>query len=183
MIQGKLVFDKSLSTGGSRIPVGIHEGVMFMGITKGEGFYDILFQNPAGQQIHKRLFDPNGTKTKEGESPAEAIERQTATNLAHPVEILRIAYGDDAAGSVEAPTYEAFMQKVIALTTPKKGMLVNLKVTPDRTGQYSDLGFYPSRYVEGFVEGESTKLKFSKKELETMQGAKSDTAKDEDIPF
>lgn len=182
MIQAKLVFDKSLNTGGSRIPVGVHEGVMFMGITKGEGFYDILFQNQSGQQIHKRLFDPNGTRTKENESPADAIERQTNANLAHPVEILRIAYGDDAAGSVEAQTYDKFWEKVIALVTPKKGMLVNLKVTPDRTGQYSDLGFFPSRYVEVHVEGQASNLKFTKKELEAMnQSVKEET--NGDVPY
>ena len=168
MYQASMFFENSLPTGGSKIPVGIHKGVMFMGLVKGEGFYDLKFQNSAGQDIHKRLFNPDGSKPKEGESPAEAIQRQTGNNLKHVVHLLRVIYGDDAISKIEAPTYEDFMKKAINLTNSQKGFLVNLKVTLDRTNKYSDLGFFPASYMEAFVEGQESQLRFSKKEQEAL---------------
>lgn len=181
MIQSKLYFEDTLPTGGSKIPIGIHEGVMFMGVVKDAGFCDINFQNSQGQVIHKRLFTPDGSKPKEGESAAEAVERQTGNNLKHVVHLLRIIYGDDSAAQVEAPTYDKFMDKVISLVNPKKGFLVNLKVTPDRTGKYSDLGFFPTSYLEAFVEGTPTQLRFTKREQETLNSSAVESKKDENL--
>lgn len=190
MIQASMYFEKSLPTGGSVIPVGINKGVMFMGLVKGEGFYDLTFQNKEGQTIHKRLFNPDGSRPKEGESPAEAIERQTGNNIKHVVHLLRVIYGDDAISKIEAPTYEDFMKKTITLTNPKKGFLVNLKVTLDRTNKYSDLGFFPSSYMEAFVEGQESQLRFSKKEQEALDSVAGVSKTDDaiapnggDLPF
>lgn len=168
MIQAKLFFENTLPTGGSKIPIGIHEGIMFMGITKDSGFCDINFQNSNGQVLHKRLFTPDGSKPKEGESAADAIERQTGNNIKHIVHLLREMYGDESVAMLEAPSYDKFIDKAITLVNPKKGFLVNLKVTPDRTAQYSDLGFFPTSYLEAFVEGTKTGLYFTKKEQESL---------------
>jgi len=183
MIQAKLYFENTLSTGGSKIPVGIHKGVMFMGLVKDTGFCDINFQNSAGQVIHKRLFTPDGSKPKEGESAADAIERQTGNNIKHVVHLLREIYGDESVSQLEAPTYDKFIDKALVLLNPKKGFLVNLKVTLDRTGKYSDLGFFPTSYLEAFVEGKESQLRFSKREQEALDSSAGENKSGDDLPF
>jgi hypothetical protein len=182
MIQAKMFFEDTLPTGGSKIPVGIHTGVMFMGLVKADGHCDINFQNASGQVIHKRLFVPDGGKPKEGESAADAIERQTGNNIKHVVHLLREIYGDEAVAQLEAPTYDKFIDKALVLLNPKKGFLVNLKVTPDRTGKYSDLGFFPTSYVEAFVEGKECQLRFTKKEQEALD-LNAGKKEGEDLPY
>lgn len=183
MIQAKLYFENTLSTGGSKIPVGIHQGVMFMGLVKDDGFIDINFQNSAGQVIHKRLFTPDGQRPKEGESAADAIERQTGNNIKHVVHLLREMYGDDAVSQLEAPTYDKFIDKALTLVNPKKGFLVNLKVTLDRSGKYSDLGFFPTSYMEAFVEGKECQLRFTKREQEALDSSVDKNKDGEDLPY
>jgi len=183
MIQASLLFDNSLPTGGSKIPVGIHSKVMFMGVVQDGSYVDINFQNDSGQQIHKRLFTPDGSRPKEGESAAEAIERQQTNNLKHLVHMLRVVYGDDAVQSIEAPTYDKFIEKCVTLLNPKKGFLVNLKVVFDRSGKWPDLGFFPSSYVEAFTEGKEVSLKFTKTEQEAINTNSGEKKADDDLPF
>jgi hypothetical protein len=77
--------------------------------------------------------------------------------------------GKDVVDSFEASDYKSFIALASAMLNPKKGAKVHLKVVPDRKEQkYPDLPSYGT-YVEMFIEGVATKLKYSKKELEAIE--------------
>lgn len=167
---------------GAKIPVGIHGDVNFLGLKKDTTWWDILFVKPATRQtIHKRLFQPTGEYTYENETPEEAYNREVDNNLKHVVHLLREFLGDESTSQLEAPDYEAFVEMAADYLDQFIGEQVWLKVIPDRKGKYPDLGRYPN-YVERFVEGMETTLKFTKKEGEavakyydTQDGGSSDS--------
>lgn len=158
--------------GGSKIPVGIHSDVSFEGLKKDTGWWDLVFSNSTGRSIHKRLFNPDASKTREvfvegqdekvKETPAQALERQQAANFKHVVYVMRIVT-PEAVEKFTADTYDAFMAKASKLFETIKGIKVHLKVLPD----YKDLKYPEISSYTGYLElntGGPTTLEFSKKE-------------------
>jgi hypothetical protein len=166
MIQAKLYFEKELPTGGSAIPMGIHDkgDVKFLGLRKTDNYWDIRFGNTAGQFVHHRLFEPDANFSYEGETPSEALQRSIDKNVRITVDVLRVFLGE-MAGNLEADTYEEFMQLAADSLEPFVGSAVCIKVIPDaRNEKYTKLTNY--KYVDAFVEGFPTSLYWTKKEKE-----------------
>ena len=154
---------------GVKIPVGIHGDVNFLGLKQDQSWWDILFVKPTTRQtIHKRLFQPKGEYVQPDETPQDALERDMDNNLKHVVHLLSEFLGKENTATLEAPDYDAFMEMAAEYLDQFIGERVWLKVIPDKKGKYPDLGRYPN-YVERFYDGEETKLKFSKKELEAVE--------------
>lgn len=132
MIQAKLFFESSLSGGGSKIPVGIHEGtVMFDQLVTEGTWADIRFSDTSGRTIHKRLFQPAGSNPKNGETPVDARQREEDKNVQQLVYVMRQLLGDEATASVNAQTYDEFVTKSAMMLNNQHGVKVNLKVVPD----------------------------------------------------
>jgi len=166
MIQAKLFLDSGTSTGGSKIPVGIHQGtVVFSGLTTDQNWTDILFTEPTtGRTIHKRLFAPTGNRPKEGETVLDAKNREQSNRLGQLSNLLLAIVGSEVVETFEASDYTEFVAKASALLNQYKNVPVNLKVVPDyKEKMYSDLPDFGS-YVEKHEVGSETRLKFSAKE-------------------
>lgn len=68
----------------------------------------------------------------------------------------------------EAPDYKTFVAGAALLLQGQKGRKINLKVVPDwKEGIYPDLPSYGT-YVEKYVAGVPSTLKFSKKEIDAI---------------
>ena len=168
MLQAKLFKDDNSGGGGTKVPVGIHEGADFLGITTESTWSDINY-GLDGRSIHKRLFVPTGAQPLEGETIQQALDREISRNLGHVVQAMTAVLGKEIVDTFEASDYKGFLAAAAAVLNPKKGSKVNLKVIPDRKEQkYPDLPAYGT-YVEQHVEGVPTKLKYSKKESEAIE--------------
>jgi hypothetical protein len=175
--------------GGIKIPVGVHEGVTFSGVTKEKTWYDISFHNSDGRSIYKRLFEPSGSNPKEGETVTEAIQREQERNARILTEVMYAVLDKEIVDNFSAPTYQAFVDGAVFYLNPKKGASVNLKVIPDyKEKKYPEL---PLRnFVEAHVTGQAPSLKMSKKELDDVEKMmkKREEERDEveasnDLPF
>lgn len=166
MIQANLFLDTPQYSGGSKIPVGIHQGCIWSGMTVESDYLDLNFSNKEGQQIHRRLSKPTGASPKENETPVEALEREITLNIQHVVKMMQILLDPAVVNDFKAETYTEFVKNAAVLLNEKKGELVNLKVTADyKNPVYPSLSYFP-RYVEKYQEGVPTRLKFSKQEEE-----------------
>lgn len=165
------ISDDSGQGGGSKIPVGIHQGtVVFNGLTTDTGWTDINFaMTTNGKVLHKRLFEPTGSSPMDGETIQEAYDREVKRNLRHIADLIGALLGNEVLSTFEAPTYKEFVAKAQALLQGVKGVAVNLKVVPDgKEGKYPDVPRY-GLYVERYTPGSETRLKFSNKEIEAIQ--------------
>ncbi len=174
--QASIIFKEDLSSGGHKIPVGIHANCTLESVEKGETFYDINFKDSEGHTHNKRLWQPKGAfprKDKDGniiETPQDALAREERENMRHFIKLLYIFLGEDGLATVSGNSYNEFMEKAAALLNQKANTKkLNLKLIYDSTGVYSEfpktLGF-GSDYMEEYVEGQEPTLTFSKWELE-----------------
>lgn len=179
-------------TGGVKIPVGIHEGVTFGGVIKEKTWMDITFYNNDGRSIHTRLFEPSGNRPKEGETVAEALQREQERNARTLTDVMYAVMDAEAVDAFTAPTYQAYQDGALFYLAQKKGALVNIKVVPDyKEKMYPELPSYG--FVEAHVPGQPSKLMMSKKDqaaIELMlkrredENTKSSTPEDSsDLPF
>lgn len=167
MLQAKLFVDEGGSSGGVKIPVGIHSGAEFLGITTETTWSDINY-GYEGRSIHKRLFKPTGGRPKEGETIQQALDRETARNLGQLVQVMEVFLGKDVVDNFEATDYNSFIASASVMLNAKKGTKVHLKVVPDwKEQKYPDLPTYGT-YVEILTEGKPTTLEFSKDELKAI---------------
>lgn len=173
--------------GGVKVPVGIHEGITFSGVTKEPTWVDVSFHNSDGRSIYKRLFNPTGSAPKEGETVTEALQREQERNARVLTEVMYAVVDAEVVDNFSAPTYQAFVDGALFYLQQKKGALVNLKVVPDyKEKKYPELPL--SRFVEKHVPGEATTLAFSKaqqSDVEKMMArrdSESPKASDE-LPF
>jgi hypothetical protein len=188
MKQASIIFENSLSSGGVKIPVGIHSNgdVIFAGCTEGANFYDLNFTNTRTKQvIHKRLFFPEKIYPNEGESLTQALDRQENRVLSFPIYLTAILGGDDALKGLEAKDFKGLMQKVCSKLNEFKNDKVNIKVVLDKSNKYPEIPNYPE-FVEKHVPGEHSRLAFSAKELakindkEKAQSMAAPSATDDD---
>lgn len=187
MYQASLIFDNELTPKlGVSIPVGIHTNCVVRPMTKGEGYYDLNFEDSEGRTQHKRLFDPNGKYPRDGETTSQAIEREGTRNLTHVVKLLHIFLGEEAIRRLPAMDYSQFMEKAMQLLTEQvlNSKRVNLMLIYDSDGVYSQFGNY-ANYVEEYVVGQEPTLKYSKWEqanrLTPAGSPKSDTPSYNDL--
>ncbi len=172
-------FRNTPSSGGVKIPVGIHTNITFNGIVKEPKWFDINFGNDEGRSIHKRVFAPTGSRQKENETIQDSIIREEENGIKTLVEVMDAVLGAEVADNFTAPTYAAFVEGAIFLLNQAKGAKVNLKVVPDyKEKMFPELPF--SRFVEKPVEGGVSKLKLSKKELEDIQTMVENRQKEND---
>jgi len=156
--------------GGIKIPVGIHQdgSTIFNGITSESTWNDINFANQGGRSIHKRLFVPTGSAPKEGETIAEAKIREESRNISHVVQLMTALLSPEVVEQFEASDYKSFVAGAALLLQGQKGTKINLKVVPDwKEGIYPDIPSYGT-YVERYVAGVPSTLRFSKKESEAI---------------
>jgi hypothetical protein len=182
-LQAKLFLNSDNGTGGTKIPVGIHEGtVVFSGLVTDQTWTDILFSEPTtGRAIHKRLFMPTGSKPKDGETIQDAYNREQKRNLGQITDLMLVFLGPEIVETFEATDYKEFVAKAALLLGAHKNVPVNLKVIPDyKEKMYPELPY--SRYVERHNPGSETGLKLSKddnaaiSEMEMKRAAKSNAA-------
>lgn len=175
---------------GVKIPVGIHEGITFSGVTKEKTWYDVTFHNSDGRSIYKRLFEPTGAnpKTAEGETIAEALQREQERNARILTEVMYAVVDKDVVDNFSAPTYQAFVEGAVYYLNQKKGALVNLKVVPDYKEKiYPELPY--RNFVEAHIPEQPTTLKMSKKEQEDVEKMLKKRAEDnapessDNLPF
>lgn len=171
------IYKDELNKGGAKIPMGIHSECDVVNIEKGENFVDINFKKTVeinGETketktyVHnKRLWEPNGNYPRDGETKAEALEREATRNMSHIVHIAHLFLGKDELNKISGNTYDDFMTNAIKVLTPDvlKKHKVNLKLIYDSDGIYSTFGNFPD-YLELYVEGKEPELKYTKWELE-----------------
>ena len=88
----------------------------------------------------------------------------------------------------EGKDYNDFIAKAIVSLNKFKHSFVNLKVVgkkvvskvTKKTNIFSDIQNYPG-FIEKYVEGEETKLKFSAKELAVLEPETQKTKSDDDL--
>ncbi len=167
MYQASLIFQEELTPSvGVKIPFGIHTKCKVTKVEKGENFVDIHFEDSEGRYHNKRLWQPKGNYPIDGETTEQALQREERRNLTHIVKLLHIFLGEEVIRSLPSMNYEQFIDKSILLLTPQlSSKLVNLKLTYDKDGMYSQFGSYPD-YIELYVDGQEPTLKYSKWELE-----------------
>lgn len=181
MYQGKLIFDAEVKTQrGIKIPFGIHTNCKVTSLVKGENYVDINFEDQEGRTHNKRLWEPNGKFPKQGETSAEALQRESVENLAHIVKVLHIFLGEESLAAIKAETYEGFIDKAIKAVTPRlNSETVNLKLIYDAEGIYSTFGKFPD-YIEKYIPEEKSKLSYSKWEKENRSEYKGE--QDKSVP-
>ena len=123
MLQASLFKDAPMqSTGGTKIPVGVHNGgVFFQGLNNEAGWTDINFSNNDGRSIHKRLFTPTGSFPKNGENIQEAYNREVDRNLKSLVHVMEALLGAEVIETFGAADYKGFISAATLLLTPLKG--------------------------------------------------------------
>lgn len=184
MLQASLFKDTPMqSTGGTKVPVGVHNGgVFFQGLNNEAGWTDINFTSKDGRSIHKRLFTPTGSFAKSGENIQDAYNREVDRNLKSLVHVMEALLGAEVVETFGAADYKGFISAATLLLTPLKGTEVNLKVVPDwKEGVFPDLPM--TRFVEKHQEGVAPQIRFSKKEEEAVaeMEAKRNAPKEEEV--
>ena len=103
----------------------------------------------------------------EGETPSEALKRAEDRNIATVAAVMRALMGEQV-GEMEFNEYEEFMNLAASALQPFEGTPVCLKVLPDKKNtKYTTIP--DRRFIDTFVEGFPTNLRFSKKELELLE--------------
>jgi hypothetical protein len=167
MYQAELIFNEELTPKlGAKIPFGIHSNCKVVSIEKGEtesnSYVDINFEDSEGRSHNKRLWQPKGSYPRDNESQEEALVREERRNLAHLVRLAHIFMGESRLKELSGNSYNEFVTKAVKLLNPTlKTKAVNLKLTYDRDGAYSEFSNYPD-YIEEHVPGQEPTLQYSK---------------------
>jgi len=157
--------------GGSKLSEGIHTG-LDVTLERVDNYYVIKFSNGDKYQ-DKRVYDPD-TKypatPRNDETQEQANLRAAESKLEHLTELLRIFAPEE---DVQSETYAGFVNKAISVLKPVLGTKkVNLKVILDSDGIYPEISNFAG-YIEEYVEGQESKLQFSKWELENRMTKKN----------
>lgn len=168
LFSGKSVLGaRRKSTGGKKLPIGIHEGVTLEPATMGDNYFDIHVSNEAGEVQNKRIWFPDENKiyVKQDETFEEAVKRDTLDRLEHLVSLVEVAWDKEVAEGIQAGSFKEFCEIVLELVNKKEGMKINVKLIYDKAGDYSEFPYF-TPYLEKHVEGQKPTLRFSKYELE-----------------
>lgn len=170
MYQAELIFNEELTPKlGAKIPFGIHSNCKVVSVEEGETenskFVDINFEDSEGRTNNKRLWQPKGSYPREDETQEQALVREERRNLAHLVRLAHIFMGEGRLKELSGNSYDEFVGKAVKLLNPAlKDKAVNLKLTYDRDGVYSEFSNYPD-YIEEHISGQEPTLQYSKWEL------------------
>lgn len=160
-IFGKKILDAMTPTG-SKIPVGIHEGVEISSIEIAENYVDFNYMDSVGRKLNKRIYFPDLAKTtaRDGKTVQETFIDIEESTIGDFFTHAKIFVADDVLSNMEFMSVKDAALKIKALLDPLLASAkVNLVVVPDKTGIFSDVARY--RFIEKHVEGEKTKLYFS----------------------
>lgn len=161
MFQASIIFDEEVKTSTGKIPFGIHTNCSVTSLEVGDNYVDINFSDSEGRVHNKRLWAPNDKYPRDGETSADALQRESRARLSHIVSLMHIFLGEDVIAKFQANTYEDFILKAVAMLNPKlKTKKVNLKLIYDADGVYSTFGNFPD-YIEEYVEGVPSKLAYT----------------------
>ncbi|WP_333640713.1 hypothetical protein [Mesotoga prima] len=165
--QASIIFDEELTPKqGLKIPFGIHAACEVVSLEKGDDFVDINFRDSENKTHNKRLWSPKGNYPKDGETTAQALEREAKRSLSHIVKLMSIFLTENDIKAMPALDYDPFIDKAISMLSNKLSTKkVNLKLIYDSDGVYSTFGNFPD-YIEEYVEGQEPTLQYSKWELE-----------------
>lgn len=131
-------------------------------------------------------LEKDGVKVME--TPVEALRREEGRNLAIVTAVLHAVLPEVEFDKFEGKDYGDFIAKAVVSLNKFKNSLVNLKVVgkkvvskvTKKTNIFSDIQNYPG-FIEKYVEGEETKLKFSAKELAVLEPDTQKTKSDDDL--
>lgn len=140
-------------TSKKKLPVGLHAkcAVTF---EFGDNYLEAIFTNDQGYQ-NKRFWIPDPAKEK--------YEERKESTLTDFISFLKIFSTEEDVLQLKAPDIMSFFKEGVKLVTPDL-CEVNVKVIPDRNGEYTELPRFGwiERYRENFPIG----LSFSRWELE-----------------
>lgn len=146
-----------LGGSGRKFPVGVHSKCKVVSVEKGDNFIDFNYESEDGDLYHnKRVWFPSVDKLypRDGETVAQAFDRDVNERLAHIVKHLRIFLSPEEIEKFQAPDFESFAEKAALVLNDRvlSSKYVNLSLIYDSDGEYSTFGRYPN-YIEEYVEG------------------------------
>lgn len=153
------------STGGKKIPVGIHSNCRVTSVETGDNFIDFNYEDNESRVHNKRVWFPDPSKITplENESTQDALTRVTNESLAHIVKHMYIFCSPEEINTFVAADFPSFANKAKQLLASKlDSKRVNLKLIYDNNGQFSTFSRMRPDYIEEYVEGQPVGLAYTK---------------------
>jgi hypothetical protein len=158
----------------SRLTPGIHLGCTLtkFGVDQtvnGNQFFEYEFTKKDENRItRRRIWFPNGKNNpRDGETQDQANEREIGEKIGTLIQVLEQFVTSEDLDSISVSSFEqaceVVSQKLAQADTESN--LLNIKLIYDSNGVYAEFPRY-GKYVERFVEGQNSNLRFSKYEKE-----------------
>lgn len=160
------------SSGGARIPAGIHQDVKLTNLNLESDYIEIEFLDSLGRAQKDRIYFPDESRAEaKGEKDAKTVYKETVDVRTRRItQYLKVFYSIDELGRISGATFLEYAKSAAAaLEARKSTATLNVKLIKTSDLKYSDFPYFPP-YVEKFVPNQPSTLSFSPWELKNRMG-------------